>query len=403
MSSNLLASLNGLITPDVLSAASRQLGDSEGAISKGLGASFSSILLGLVSKAGSPEALRPAFDLITNPANDATVLEDPRQLLSASPTSPAAALGGNFLNSIFGSRLSSITNAVGSTAGLRASSATSLISLAAPLVMGLLGNRVRKGRLDPTGLSDLLFSQRDSIAAAAPPGVGSALGIGEIPRVSTPRVAEPARTESGGMRWLWPALAALALIALLWGLTRNRGTTREVAIDTTVSVTGAVTSAVSDAAGDLGAFVKRKLPGGLEINVPERGTESVLIAFIEDPSKPVDDKTWFDFDRINFETGSAALRPDSREQLLNVAAVMKAYPAVELKIGGYTDNTGDPAANLRLSQARAVSVQKELIADGIEPNRLEAEGYGSAHPIADNASEEGRAKNRRISLLVTEK
>ena len=84
MSSNLLASLNGLITPDVLSAASRQLGDSEGAISKGLGASFSSILLGLVSKAGSPEALRPAFDLITNPANDATVLEDPRQLLSAS-------------------------------------------------------------------------------------------------------------------------------------------------------------------------------------------------------------------------------------------------------------------------------------------------------------------------------
>ena len=283
MSSNLLDSLSGLITPEVVSAASRQLGDSEGAISKGLGASFSSILLGLLSKAGSPEALRPAFDLISNPANDPSVLDDPRQLLVASSSSPIATLGGNFLGSIFGSRLSSITNAVGNTSGLRGSSAASMINLAAPLVMGVLGSRVRKGRLDPTGLSDLLFSQRDSIMAAAPAGVSTALGIGEIPRVSTPHVVETPRAGSRN-RWLWPALAALALIAVLWGLTRNRGTTTQAALDTAGSVTGAVTSSVSEGASEVAAFVKRKLPRKL-INAPERGTESSLIVFIEDASE----------------------------------------------------------------------------------------------------------------------
>ncbi len=399
MSSNLLDSLTGLVTPDVVSAASRQLGDSESAISTGLGASFSSILLGLVAKSGSPEALRPAFDLITNPANDGSALEDPRQVLAASPSSPVASLGGNFLNSIFGSRLPTVTNAVGNTVGLRGSSAASLLNMAAPLVMGLLGTRVRKARLDPTGLSDLLAGQRDGILAAAPAGVSSALGIGVIPRMAPQRVVMEPPRETAGNRWLWPALAALALIAVLWGLTRTRPPTQEASLDTA----GAVTGAVSETAGELGAFVNRKLPGGLEVNVPERGTESNLIAFIEDPTKPVDETTWFDFDRLSFETGSAELQVNSREQLLNVAAVLKAYPGVELKLGGYTDNTGGVGANLRLSQARADNVRKELVSSGIEPDRLDAEGYGSAHPIADNSSAEGRAKNRRIAMRVTEK
>ena len=403
MSSNLLDSLTGLVTPDVVSAASRHLGDSESAISTGLGASFSSILLGLAAKSGSPESLRPVFDLITSPANDGSALEDPRQLLSAGPASPITSLGSNFLKSIFGSRLPTITNALGNTVGLRGSSAASLLNMAAPLVMGTLGNRVRKARLDPTGLSDLLAGQRDRIFDAAPAGVSSALGIGDIPRFYPQQMVMDPPRESSGSRWLWPALAALALIAVLWGLTRNRNVTSQLAaMDAAGAVTGAVTS-VSDVAGEFGALVTRKLPGGLEVNVPERGTESNLIAFIEDPRKPVDETTWLDFDRLNFETGSAELQATSREQLLNVAAVLKAYPGVELKIGGYTDSTGDAAANLRLSQARADNVRKELISNGIEPDRLEAEGYGSAHAIADNSTAEGRAKNRRISLHVTEK
>jgi outer membrane protein OmpA-like peptidoglycan-associated protein len=104
-----------------------------------------------------------------------------------------------------------------------------------------------------------------------------------------------------------------------------------------------------------------------------------------------------------FESGSATLKPESQEQLRNIAEILKAYPNVKVKIGGYTDNVGDPAFNMKLSQDRATNVMNELVILGVASNRLEAEGYGEKHPVANNSTEEGRAKNRRISLQVNSK
>lgn len=156
-------------------------------------------------------------------------------------------------------------------------------------------------------------------------------------------------------------------------------------------------------AGALGAMVERSLAGGARVVVPERGVEGRLLAFIEDPAAAADKTTWFDFDRLTFETASVALGAGSRQQLEAVAAILSAYPAVKLKLGGYTDNVGDPAANLKLSQARADSVLGALVNLGVAPERLSAEGYGEQFPVGDNATPEGRAMNRRISMRVAEK
>jgi outer membrane protein OmpA-like peptidoglycan-associated protein len=153
----------------------------------------------------------------------------------------------------------------------------------------------------------------------------------------------------------------------------------------------------------LGNFFKTKLPDGTELNIPQFGIENKLISFLNDSSKPVDTTTWFNFDRLLFDTGKATLQPSSQEQLGNIAAILKAYPNVHAKIGGYTDNTGDPAANVALSEARADNVRDSLVAAGIDSSRLEAKGYGDQYPVGDNATEEGRAQNRRIALLVTQK
>jgi OmpA-OmpF porin, OOP family len=153
----------------------------------------------------------------------------------------------------------------------------------------------------------------------------------------------------------------------------------------------------------LGTFKGLKLPDGTQLSVPEYGIESKLTAFIEDPSKPVDKDTWFDFDRLLFDSGKATLQPASAEQLNNVAAILKAFPHVHARIGGYTDNTGDADANQRLSEARAMNVMQELVGLGVLQSRLDAKGFGPEHPVADNSTEEGRAKNRRISLRVTGK
>ncbi|MCU0530821.1 MAG: OmpA family protein [Syntrophales bacterium] len=162
-------------------------------------------------------------------------------------------------------------------------------------------------------------------------------------------------------------------------------------------------SAAAQALQKLGQFMATKLPNGVELKLPEFGVERKLIAFIEDKSKPVDRATWFSFDRLDFETGSATLKPTSAEQLKNIAEIMNAYPKVAVKIGGYTDNVGNADANLKLSRMRAENTRQELVKLGVDAKRLEAEGYGEKHPVADNATEEGRQKNRRIDLRVTRK
>jgi OmpA-OmpF porin, OOP family len=160
-------------------------------------------------------------------------------------------------------------------------------------------------------------------------------------------------------------------------------------------------SAVGNGIGSLGDFFKRKLPNGIELNIPEFGIESNLLNFIADGK--VDKTTWFNFDRINFETGSSNLTAESVEQVKNVSEILSAYPNVKLKIGGYTDNTGSAAGNLKLSNDRANAVMNSIVANGISAGRLSAEGYGSEHPVATNDTEEGRAQNRRIAVRVTEK
>ncbi|MCB0640607.1 MAG: OmpA family protein [Phaeodactylibacter sp.] len=104
---------------------------------------------------------------------------------------------------------------------------------------------------------------------------------------------------------------------------------------------------------------------------------------------------------VNFETGSAVLTSNSKYELENLKEVMNKYPTMTIELGGHTDNTGDAAANQSLSQARANAVFDFLNANGIDPERLSAVGYGQSRPIDSNDTEEGRANNRRTELKIT--
>jgi OmpA-OmpF porin, OOP family len=145
------------------------------------------------------------------------------------------------------------------------------------------------------------------------------------------------------------------------------------------------------------------LPGGASIEVSDSGIEKNLVGFIQDAALPIDKATWFEFDRLRFKTGSAELESASAAQVANIAAIMKAFPAVKLKIGGYTDNVGDPNKNMTLSADRAKAAVAAIVAQGVAADRLASEGYGDTVPVADNTTEEGRAKNRRTAARVTAK
>jgi OOP family OmpA-OmpF porin len=203
-----------------------------------------------------------------------------------------------------------------------------------------------------------------------------------------------------GSRWLVP-LAILGAVILAWLLFRSLS---GPATNTpTNAAATAATTAGNAVWATLGELTKVKLADGTELNVPALGVEAKLIEYLNASTATVSAAAWFDFDRLLFDTGKATLQPASQEQLGNMAAILKAYPQVKIHLGGYTDNTGDAAANVKLSDERASGVMAELGKLGVDPARMSAKGYGEEHPVADNATEEGRQKNRRISLRVTEK
>lgn len=102
---------------------------------------------------------------------------------------------------------------------------------------------------------------------------------------------------------------------------------------------------------------------------------------------------------IQFNSGSDVLRPSSFESLNQVVQLMKENN-FNIKLSGYTDNTGNAASNLELSKRRANSVKKYIVDQGIDASRISSDGYGIANPVADNSTREGRAANRRVEIEI---
>ena len=102
---------------------------------------------------------------------------------------------------------------------------------------------------------------------------------------------------------------------------------------------------------------------------------------------------------IHFDTGKSSIKPDSQPLLDQIVELLRTNPDLNLSIEGHTDNVGDPKSNKTLSDARAKSVKDALVKAGIASARLSAVGFGQEKPVADNRTDEGRAKNRRVELV----
>ena len=102
---------------------------------------------------------------------------------------------------------------------------------------------------------------------------------------------------------------------------------------------------------------------------------------------------------LNFDTGSANLQASSNSQIDQIAAMLKSNAALSVEVAGHTDNVGAADANQKLSETRAAAVVKALASRGVQAGRLTAKGYGATQPIADNRTEDGRGKNRRVELV----
>lgn len=209
---------------------------------------------------------------------------------------------------------------------------------------------------------------------------------------------------------LIPLLLGVLVIFLLYRMCDNDNkTTEEVVVtqDTLTDDISTQTTTTTTVVNRESSIVK--LHDGTELNAYKGGIEEQLVAFLdkgdyknmsEDDLKSI----WFDFDYLNFDTAKSTITTDTKIQLDNIAAILKAYPDAMIKIGGYTDKTGDENFNKKLSNDRANAVKSYLSDKGFGAQIDGAEGYGSEHAkYAADAPEEQRVLDRRVSLSVRNK
>ncbi|WP_114789995.1 OmpA family protein [Niabella yanshanensis] len=438
MSINIVDLVKNYISPDLITRVSTSLGEGEDGISKALSGLIPSILGGVVAKGTQSEADAGQLLHEAKEANNSGLLGN---LSSFFGNADLQSQGTGWFNKIFDGQSNIIIDTISNFAGIKSSSSGSLISMVTPLIMGLLGKQATENNMDANGFSRFLNTQKSNILSALPSGLGSLasmLGLGALGSTAreTLENAEAASTATynyaeqqaekagGGMKWLLPLLLLAALAFLLWwlmgkGCNKGEGTTGSDTVVTApmdtaatlapVTTTGALDTATGNYIYDVGANKEIKLADGTTLTVGENSTEARLYHMLNDAAFTVDtvnkSANWVVLDRVYFETGKSVLTAESAAQILNIASILKNFPKAAIKLGGYTDNTGDAAINKKVSAERAKIVSQEMIKAGADAKQVvEAEGYGPEFPVCEaNDTPECKAQNRRVDLKVAVK
>lgn len=423
MENLLLNSAKGFFNDEILHLLSSNTGENPDNVKKGLDAIIPAVLLGLQSQGQS--GLSGILDKAKHLFNFGNF--NINSFFESDDSSKEGTASHDLLGSIFGTgALTGIVSSLSGFFGIKGDSITKLLGVSLPAVFSSITNKGTNW--DASSISSLLDSNKDSLLSALPSGLGLAsLGLGslsglgkgakdlvdsatktiskaahEIPTATQVKHVIEKEKKGGGLWWL---LIPLILIAawLLFG--KGCGSADKPVADTTVHVNTVDTSSLTATAPSR-ENVSLKLPNGQDLSAWTGGIEDQLIKFLQSgdyknlSEADLKDK-WFDFDNLNFETGTATILPESRPQLANIAAILKAFPDVKLKIGGYTDKTGNEAVNKKISNERAESVKKYLTEQGLAAQVAGAEGYGSEFAKYEaSAPESDRIKDRRVSISI---
>jgi outer membrane protein OmpA-like peptidoglycan-associated protein len=437
MSFNLMDAAKSLFTSEMVSKASSYLGESENGVAKAISGILPSVLGGLVSKTSDNEGAGAVAQM----AQESHTSGIAGNLSGFLGNDGGGMLnkGASMLSGLFGGKLDGLTGLLSNFAGVKSSSAASLMSMAAPAVLGMIGKHASDNNMGAGGIASLLSSQKDNIAAAMPAGLNLSSVLGDFggnvtnvvsnagstaTAAATNYANETVENTGGSMKFLLPLLLLAAAAIAAWyffGKGCNKGAdvvadgadttkTEQVVTDvnnTAVSAAGTLDSLTGNFNYNLGKMITIDLPNGAgKLEVGENSTENKLYKFLSDAGSAIDSVkgNWFEFTNVRFKTGGSEITTESMTQLKNMVAITKGYPTAQFKLGGYTDNTGSAAGNIALSQKRADAVAAMLSKLGANAKSfVGAKGYGPEWPMADNATPEGRAQNRRVAVNVKSK
>ena len=409
MQVNLLDTIKSQIGSELIEKAANFVGEEGSVTKKTLELIMPALLGGITQQAKEPNAAAALLSNFKEGGHDGSIFDTVGNLLGGgSATQGFMDSGEAIVNGLFGNKTSGIVDWIAAFTGIKTGSASGLMSMVAPLVMGAIGKQVVGGNLGISGLTSLLESQSGIIKKALPAGLSSVLGLTDLAKggpsvfstqkaIPPPESAFQAMSEKSFMDKIlpWAIMLVAGFIGMMFLRTCKSVTPEPPAI---VTVPETIPATTPSNLADTVTVIK--LPEG-DIKVETGSFLDLLNKEATDNS--LDSTKALTFDNVNFATNSAVLTDSSKTQLSDLVKIMKAYPKVGIKIEGHTDSIGNAQSNKKLSLNRATSVMQFLQTNGVDATRLSVSGLGSDKPTADNATVEGRAKNRRIEAYVVKK
>ncbi|HTN46825.1 MAG TPA: OmpA family protein [Flavipsychrobacter sp.] len=419
MSDNIIDLVKQQIPRDFIKNAADHFSESQDSIKKVINTGVPAILSGLLMKAETTEGAGFIHQLITNGIENVPVLNNTEVLLSGIETNALAVALRNFL----GNQWNAIENLVTIYSGVVQNTTVAMMHTLASVILSTIGQKVSEEGLSISALRGWLSGQKNNITGAVPSdfNLTTVLGLSTLgnlkpgtpltvaPAISSGKEASPDNTgNKKERRWLLPLLGIITLGALIVYFMMSSATRNPVSAADTIETTEKPdsTKLLNASSAETPVFSKVMLPDSTKLQAFPGGIEEQLVGFIQtDEYKTATNdqlkEKWFNFDDLNFESGTEQLTPGSRRQLDNIVAILRAFKDVKIKIGAYADKKGNNNTNKKLSDARAKVLQKLMQEAGVGAQVPEAEGYGEKFATIDeNATDEERKADRRISIRL---
>lgn len=438
--SNLRDIIQSLNTPQLAAAASVSLGENEQSIHKAMDGIIPALLNALLHASSTAHASLSEYMQQASGHPDLSA-EVTAGMAMPEPPTEVLRLGKSFCDLLLADRFASVANLTSNDAGIKSSSSSLLFTAASALIAGYLGRKMLAEKLSINSVLTWLGQYQGEIDAAMPGSLtnfNSARVTSHSGEPVAPNLAASETPDATRKKWVFPVILVLLLgIGLFWWMKGcnqssdeteksanlaidsagasiddavNKASTKiDSAVNTVVNMTD-YTIGKLDSAGNWivnkGDSTRIKLANGIEIDAYKGSVEDKLYLFITDPVAMPEEKVWFPFEYVLFEPNKANMKKSAERQIANIAEILKAYPTVKVKLGGFTDNAGDTVKSTKLANARVKAVYDQLIGKGLTKESFDAkpyESFGTQMPIADNTIAEGRAQNRRVAICVTAK
>ncbi len=437
--SNILDSVKSKIGYSLAEHSAHFFDEEQSNTSTAVDGTFAAILAGMIQRVSYDKGAKDLHKILSTEKYREYDIED---IFTRSPQTVNGLVnrGQHFLPTIYPGRLREATNSVATESGVKKLTSSKMMKISAPLLLNQIGQHVQENNLDVNGLKSYLNAQKNSVESSVPKGFMDAAELSafgwkkkevvvEEPKpkpkkepkpkkvkekieekvVPTKEAVVPANTASAGTPWWkWLILLLLLLVGIWLLATKIIG----CGADKIASTVTAPIEKVGDALGKTGEGINDAMSGiGNVLGGINEAAKSMLdkvefaagsageqmMSFI---SKGGQGDGRFRFNNLTFATGSANIDGTSGLEVDNMAAILKTYEDVKVRIEGYTDSQGNADNNIQLSKDRAEAVRSRLISLGIADGRITTQGFGADNPIGDNETPEGRAQNRRIEVVV---